>query len=109
MAKKLYSFRETHEFEKRVYDYLSDDSYADLQFYLIENPDVGDVIVGSGGLRKFRWRAKGRGKRGGLRVVYYWADSHGYIYMVTIYSKKEKDDLTKDEIEMLRGMLEDWL
>jgi len=76
---------------------------------LINYPDSGDLIVGSGGLRKIRWRARGQGKRGGLRVIYYWADSRGYIYMVTIYSKKEKQDLTQEEIETLRKTIEGWL
>jgi len=65
-------FIETPIFTKLVIELLSDDSYAELQQMLLLRPDAGDVIPGSGGLRKVRWRIAGQGKRGGLRIIYYW-------------------------------------
>jgi mRNA-degrading endonuclease RelE of RelBE toxin-antitoxin system len=71
-------------------------------------PDAGAAIPGSGGLRKMRWRARGRGKRGGLRVIYYWADAQGYIYLLAIYEKNEQSDLSPAEISRLRDLVEEW-
>jgi hypothetical protein len=67
------------------------------------------LIRGSGGLRKLRWRAEGRGKRGGTRVIYYWADARGYIFLLDIYPKSEQEDLTPREIKQLRAIVEEWL
>ena len=67
----MYSFIETRLFTRLVQDYLGDDEYRRLQIALLENPEAGDIILGSGGIRKVRWRAPGRGKRGGYRVIYY--------------------------------------
>jgi hypothetical protein len=69
-------------------------------------PDLGNIIVGSGGLRKFRWAAKGRGKSGGARVVYYWAVAPDTLLMLHVYSKSRKEDLTKDELKELRQVVE---
>lgn len=67
----MFSFIETRLFTKLVLEYLSDDEYSSLQKALTRNPDAGSVIPGSGGVRKLRWAAPGRGKRGGYRVIYY--------------------------------------
>jgi hypothetical protein len=106
---KLYSFIETPTFTKRVLKIYSDDEYARLQWYLIHNTDIGDLIVGGGGIRKMRWTAKGKGKRGGARVIYYLAGSRGEIFMLDIYTKNEKSDLTPDELKKLRQIVEVWL
>lgn len=100
--KKLFSFRETAAFSERVLEYLPDDEYAKLQWFLLEHPEIGDVIIGGGGIRKLRWAATGRGKRGGLRVIYYWADSRGQILMLEIYAKNEKTDLSAEEVAELK-------
>lgn len=66
-----FTFIETHLFTRLVQEYLSDEHYAELQFALVSNPELGPVIAGTGGVRKLRWAAPGRGKRGGYRVIYY--------------------------------------
>jgi hypothetical protein len=83
----LLTFVETRLFTKLVQEYLSDDEYAGLQQALVVNPEAGDIIPGSGGVRKLRWGVEGRGKRGGLRVIYYLRSRQGQIWMLTLYAK----------------------
>ena len=83
-TRAVFSFIETHLFPKLVADYLPDEAYAQLQEHLIRDPEAGPVIPGSGGVRKLRWAAPGRGKRGGYRVIYYVRRSHGVIWMLTM-------------------------
>lgn len=90
-------FVETPIFTLDVRDLLSDDEYSDLQQFLIADPDAGDVIQGTGGLRKVRWSAAGKGKRSGVRVIYYYADAAYQFRMILIYKKGIKDDLTAAE------------
>ncbi len=97
---------ETSIFTRRVTQLLSDDEYRELQATLVERPKAGPVIPGSGGIRKLRWSASGRGKRGGARVIYYWATEQERILMLLIYAKNESDDLTQDQIKTLRQILE---
>lgn len=80
-----------------------------MQFRLCEFPDAGDLIKGSGGLRKIRRAAKGKGKRGGSRVIYYLAVAKEVFYMLDIYTKNEKEDLSHPEIRRLRSVAEEWL
>ena len=80
-------FIEASAFTKHVYDYLSDDEYLGLQHFLHLHPDSGKVIPGSGGVRKVRWAMSGKGKRGGLRVIYYFKKQDDEIWLLTIYSK----------------------
>ena len=82
-------FIETSTFTKLVYDYLSDEEYQALQYFLLLHPDAGDIMPGSGGMRKVRWAMAGRGKRGGVRVIYYWKRQDDEIWMVTLYAKNE--------------------
>lgn len=97
---------ETSVFTRRVTQLLSDDEYRELQATLVERPKAGPVILGSGGIRKLRWSASGRGKRGGARVIYYWATEQERILMLLIYAKNESDDLTRDQIKTLRYIVE---
>jgi mRNA-degrading endonuclease RelE of RelBE toxin-antitoxin system len=99
-------FVEVPSFTKRVSDYLDDEEFAALQVYMTEHPDSGAVIRGSRGLRKLRWQGSGRGKRGGVRVIYYWYVKPGVITLLDVYAKKEKDDLTPAEIKILSKLLE---
>jgi mRNA-degrading endonuclease RelE of RelBE toxin-antitoxin system len=99
-------FVETPTFTKRVLRLLDDESYSALQTHLVNHPDGGDVIRSSGGLRKIRWAAKGHGKRGGVRVIYYWWMGKDRISMLFIYPKNEMDDLTAEQLKLLRQALE---
>lgn len=90
------------------YILLTDEEYNKLQWRIIEFPDAGDVIKGSGGIRKIRQSAKGKGTRGGARVIYYWAVSHEQIFMLDIYAKNEKADLSLEQIRELKKLVEEW-
>ena len=80
-------FVETPVFTKEVRDFLADEEYRALQLALLFRPEQGAVIPGSGGLRKLRWGVGGRGKRGGLRVIYYWTAEEEIFYMLFVYPK----------------------
>jgi len=94
-------FVETPIFTKEVCDLLDDDEYRALQLALIFRPEQGAIIPGSSGLRKLRWGGKGRGKRGGLRVIYYQAKEEDTFYMLFIYTKNEQEDLTPTQLRVL--------
>ncbi len=100
-------FFETRIFTKLVYSYLTDDGLMALQQLLIANPRAGNVIQGTGGLRKLRWLDPGRrkGKRGGLRVIYYFFDEDEQIWLLTLYDKDEADDLDNDTRQLLSAAL----
>ena len=98
---------ETHVFTRQVLLLLSDDEYRLLQSVLADRPDVGVVIPSSGGLRKMRWGMMGRGKRGGVRVIYYWAVKQERILMLLIYPKNVKDDMTQEQLKTLRKIVKE--
>ncbi|UAA37869.1 type II toxin-antitoxin system RelE/ParE family toxin [Paraneptunicella aestuarii] len=83
-------FIETSLFTKMLPDYLNDEDYRNLQSYLLQKPDAGDIVKGTGGVRKVRWALEGKGKSGGVRAIYYWKKSEYEIWMLTIYSKSER-------------------
>lgn len=97
---------ETHAFTAAILELLSDEEYRLLQQALVARPDAGRLIRGSGGLRKIRWAAKGRGKRGGVRVIYYWHVPGDRLLMLLAYAKSERDDLTPRQRVMLRKIIE---
>ena len=109
MRKILYSFRETAGFTENLKKLLSEEDYSELQWELIDNPTGGNIIKDSGGIRKIRWSAKGKGKRGGARVIYYFAVRNDAIFMLDIYAKNEKEDLSAFEIKFLRNLVREWL
>jgi mRNA-degrading endonuclease RelE of RelBE toxin-antitoxin system len=86
-------FIEAVAFTKYVYDYLSEDEYLGLQGYLVQYPESGKVVPGSGGVRKVRWKMSGKGKSGGVRVIYYFKKQDDEIWLLTIYSKNEVENI----------------
>lgn len=98
---------ETSIFTRQVLVLLSEEEYRKLQLALILRPNLGDVIPGSGGLRKARWTINDRGKRGGVRIIYYWAVVQNQILMLMIYAKNEQDNLTPDQLKILRRIIEE--
>jgi mRNA-degrading endonuclease RelE of RelBE toxin-antitoxin system len=97
---------ESSIFTRLVHRYLDELEYASLQWHLVQQPDAGDLIQRSGGLRKIRWRSRGKGKRGGLRVIYYWRSRAGEIWLLTIYAKSEAADIPLAVLKALRKELE---
>ncbi|HSL84164.1 MAG TPA: type II toxin-antitoxin system RelE/ParE family toxin [Thermoanaerobaculia bacterium] len=87
-------FIETKLFSRLVKEHLADDDYAALQHFLIQNPEAGDLIRGSGGLRKLRWGHAGKGKRGGLRIIYYLRTGRGEIWLLTLYPKSVAENIS---------------
>ena len=100
-------FVETRLFTERILHAMSDERYAELQGHLSEHPEAGVVIPGTGGVRKIRWAGSGRGKRGGSRIIYYW-DFGDRIFMMYVYLKNERENLTEDQKNMMRQIAEDY-
>jgi mRNA-degrading endonuclease RelE of RelBE toxin-antitoxin system len=88
-------------------EHWGDDDLRGLQNLLLARPDAGDLIRGSHGLRKLRWSASGRGKRGGARVIYYWYVPGERIYLIYAYAKSVQDDLTRDQVKILADLMKD--
>jgi mRNA-degrading endonuclease RelE of RelBE toxin-antitoxin system len=102
----VFSFIETKLFTRLVQKYLTDDEYWKLQLLLIEQPEVGNAVPGTGGVRKMRWRAPGRGKRGGYRVIYYVKIEQGVIWMLTMYPKNVKENILSHVLREIREEIE---
>ena len=98
----MISFIETKLFTRLVQDYLSDDEYAALQQALLANPEAGAIIPGSGGVRKLRWGVAGRGKRGGIRVIYFLRTRHGQIWMLTLYAKNVVENISANVLKQIK-------
>lgn len=96
---------ETPIFTDRVIKILTDEDYYDLQNLLVERPDSGSIIPGSGGLRKLRWKGSGHGKRGGSRIIYYWFTKKDVILMLFIYTKNESTDMTPEQVKVLKKLI----
>lgn len=100
------TFIELPPFTRNVYHYLSEEEYEGVQRYLLSFPESGAMIRGTGGCRKLRWRVEGRGKRGGVRIIYYWRRSHDEIWMLTIYAKNEAENIPSHFVRRLREEIE---
>lgn len=98
---------ETRVFTARVRDLFSDEDYRQLQLLLAARPDAGQLIPGTGGLRKVRWAASGRGKRGGARVIYFWHKRGETILMLFVFAKSERSDLSQAQKAALRRIVEE--
>ncbi|NWA65410.1 type II toxin-antitoxin system RelE/ParE family toxin [Pseudomonas reactans] len=101
-------FIETPIFTRRVTELMNHDTYLSLQVALMVNPRAGDVIEGTGGIRKLRVASKGHGNRGGARVIYYHFVTASKIALLMIYPKNEQQDLTNDERKALKAVIEHW-
>jgi hypothetical protein len=101
-------FIEAPAFTRYLSNYLNDDGYRELQTRLAANPELGDLMPGTGGFRKVRWAdaRRGKGRRGGLRVIYYHLKSDSQIWLITLYDKGEALDLTAKEKRALSAAIE---
>jgi len=104
---KLMEFIEATAFTKYLYDYLSEDEYLGLQSFLLQYPESGKVVRGSGGVRKVRWAMSGKGKSGGVRVIYYFKKQDVEIWLLTIYSKNEVENIPAHVLRQIAKEIED--
>jgi len=102
----MLSFVESKLFARLVGDYFTDDEYAALQSALAEAPERGAIFLGSSGVRKLRWAQPGRGKRGGIRVIYYARTHEGVIWMLTIYAKNEEQNIPAHVLRKIKEELD---
>ena len=100
-------FIETFIFTKLIVSYLTDDEYLGLQRFLLKYPDAGRIIRGTGGVRKLRWALPGKGKSGGLRVIYYWKRQENEIWMLTVYSKRERETIPSHILRKIAEEIKD--
>ena len=88
----MFVFIESAAFDRALASYLDDDEYSELQEFMMQNPDAGAIVRGSGGVRKLRWRREGAGKRGGLRVIYFVRYQPNEFWMLALYSKARQEN-----------------
>ncbi len=100
----MLTFIELSGFSKRRQDLLPDDEFMMFQELLIDAPETGVIITGTGGFRKIRWSRPGMGKRGGVRVIYYYVTSRGRIYLALVYPKNEQDELSQEQKKALKKL-----
>ena len=98
-------FIESQTFTRIVGDYLDDEQYSALQLYMLDHPKAGPVIRGSGGVRKLRWSVRGKGKSGGVRVIYYIPDSDSF-WMLTIYGKGDVESIPGPMLKTIKEAME---
>ena len=103
---EIVEFIEATAFTKYLYDYLSDDEYLGLQSFLLQYPETGRVVSGSGGVRKIRWAMSGKGKSGGVRVIYYFKKQDDEIWLLTIYSKSEVENIPAHVLRQIAKEIE---
>ena len=102
----MFTFIESAVFERLCALYLDDDEYAELQLFMMETPEAGQVVPGSGGVRKLRWKRKGMGKRGGLRVIYYVRFQPNEFWMLTLYAKTKQENVPAHILKQLKEVFE---
>ena len=103
----MISFVETKLFTRLVQEYLSDEAYSALQQALLADPEAGAVIPGSGGVRKLRWGVAGRGKRGGIRVIYFLRARQGQVWMLTLYPKNVAENIPAHILKQIKDEIDD--
>lgn len=102
----MFTFIEAQAFERIHSLYLDDDEYAELQQFMIAKPEAGDLIPGSGGLRKLRWKRKGMGKRGGIRVIYFVRYRPNEFWLLTLYAKSKEENVPAHILRRLKEAFE---
>lgn len=102
----MISFVETKLFTRLVARYLSEDEYSSLQQRLLADPEAGDVVRGSGGVRKLRWGLAGRGKRGGVRLIYFLRLNQGQIWMLTLYPKNVAESIPAHVLKQIKDEID---
>jgi hypothetical protein len=105
---RLVIFIETPVFAEDIQQLIPDETYAEFQQHLADHPEAGDVIQGTGGIRKIRWNLPGTGKRGGVRMIYYWRAAEDQILMLLAYRKAKQSDLTPSQKRALKTVVENW-
>lgn len=100
-------FIELPSFSRVREDYFTDDQFRELQEHLIDEPKAGDVVPGSGAVRKLRWKRAGMGKRGGVRVLYYLQDTRGRVWFLAVYAKSARENISVRTLNMLRELADD--
>jgi hypothetical protein len=100
-------FIETGIFTEDLQEILPDDDFLELQKALGSDPELGKIIPGGGGIRKVRWKLSTSGKRGGVRVIYYWVVAKDIIYLLLIYKKTTQENLTQDQIRVLKRLVKE--
>jgi len=99
-------FVETTGFTNILTKMMSDDEYSALQAFLITHPGAGKIIRGSGGMRKLRWAVQGKGKSGGARIIYYWMPRKEHIYLLTAYTKGDRENIDAATLKQISKFLE---
>ena len=97
----MFTFIESSIFERILSVYLDDDEYSELQQFLMQNPEAGELVPGSGGVRKVRWGRSGMGKRGGLRIIYFARYQPNEFWMLTLYAKAKREDVPAHILKQL--------
>jgi len=100
---------QTTIFEKVISNFIDEEEYRHLEATIVQHPEKGDIIPGSGGIRKLRWKRQGTGKRGGLRIIYYWITEDYQILMLYAYPKSRQEDLSKDQVKDLKYLVQEEL
>ena len=103
----MFEFIETPFFTRALERYLDDDEYGELQHHLNVYPEAGVVVPGSGGVRKIRWSVSGRGKRGGLRVIYFFRRARAEIWMLTLYGKNVRENIPAHVLRQMKETIDD--
>lgn len=102
----MFTFIESAAFERVRAVYLDDEEYAELQQFMMENPEAGDIVRESGGVRKLRWKRKGTGKRGGLRVLYFVRHQPNEVWLLTLYAKAKQENVPAHILRQLKEAFE---
>jgi hypothetical protein len=100
-------FIETSTFTKLISQYLTDEEYLGLQKFLLQYPEAGNIVRQTGGVRKLRWAISGKGKRGGIRVIYYWKSRDAEIWLLTLYAKSQRETISSHILRKIAEEIKD--